>query len=152
MQLAILCQLPANQLFVLRQVSHSCNNVLCNPNLLDDINASLPFLTSAPDLTSRKKRRMRMMWEEPVLVKSFDDVFPWASPYREDLDMRRSERFLDWCLVFLTGYLVHDVITLTIGGLHTKGMAQVDILAVLKEVNPKVYREWSEDIFLEANV
>ena len=108
MQLAILCQLPPNQLFVLRQVSQSWDNVLCNPNLLDDINASLPFLTSAPDLTSRMKRHMRMMREEPVWVKSFDDGFPWASPYREGLDMRRWERFLDGWLVFLTGYLVHD--------------------------------------------
>lgn len=34
--------------------------------------------------------------------------------------------------------------SLIIGGLHTAGMVEVDVLAVIKQVNPDVYREWFE--------
>ena len=159
LQLAILCHIPPNQLFVLRRVSHSWNNFLRNQNLLDDINATLPFLTSAPDLTSRMKRRMRMVREEPVWVKSFDDAFPWASPYRKYMHAREWERFSDGWLVFLTGDLdnvewtseTRRVITLTIGGFHPKGMVKVDTFAALRAANPEVCRAWSEDDILEPN-
>ena len=88
-------------------------------------------------------------------VKSFADAFPWAASFREDNKRVLWERFSDGWLIFLTGQLLlqwpaqcsfeSPFMTLTIGGLHTQGMVQLDVLAVLKEANSDVYQEWIGD-------
>ena len=161
LQFAILRDIPPNQLFVLRRISRSWNVMLDNPHLLADINRNLPFLTSASDLTSRMKRRMRMTRGEPVWVKPFHEVFPWAKSnargYGKGLD--------DW-QQFSGGWLVvlsrakasphpHSrrskyYIKLSIGGLLTQRVTEVDVLAVMESVNPDIYQVWDiQDALIE---
>lgn len=155
LQLSILSQIPPNQLFFLRRVSNAWNNMLRNEHLLEAINATIPFLTSAPNLTSRMKRRMRMARGEPVWVQPFDHVFPWAADLlmseEDDGDDREWKRFSDGWLVYLTAseidtegdsFAFKPCITLAFGGLHTQDMVEVDVLAVMKQVNPDLHGEW----------
>ena len=154
--------------------------MLSNSHLLAAINNTIPFITSAPDLTSRLKRRMRMRRGEPVWVKPFREVFPWAFPWLQtnyeyskkktkilheggfsqidEPDHFKWARFSEGWLVFLKGRETHwsaDIdfyldkdppfVKLTIGGFHTQGMVELDILAVMKKVSPEVYSEWLEE-------
>ena len=65
------------------------------------------------------------------------------------------ERYSDGWLVYLTDSnfpykrdsgLTPDpiTITLTIGGFHIQGIVEVDILSVIKEVNPELYQDWND--------
>ena len=156
LQFSILSQIPPNELFLLHRVSQAWHNMLHNHYLLEAINSTLPYLTSAPDLTSRMKRRMRMVRGEPVWVKPFDDVFPWASSYREKdfLAYLQWERYSDGWFVRLSQKpkLNSPGIILTIAGLHTDCMAEVDLLDVMKEVNLAMHVEWFEPERQEARV
>ena len=152
LQLEIFHHVPPNELFVFRRASHAWNTMLTNPHLLEAINATIPFLTSAPDLTSRMKRRMRMRRGEPVWVKSLDEAFSRASDGPNNYQVDDWYTYSDGCLVFLknpvkiqVGRRSSPVISLNIRHLHQEIMHQVDIIAVLKEVNSEVYREWVED-------
>ena len=117
--------------------------MLSNPGLLAAINNTLPFLTSAPDLTSRMKRRMRMARGEPVWVKPLREVFPWTLEYYRDY----KREFSDGWLVYLYSHNERPSvdtlpIKLIVGGLHRLGKIELNLLEVMKEVNPQVYREW----------
>lgn len=92
LQFAILIHIPPNQLFTLRRVSHSWKSMLTSPQLLEDINIQLPFLSSAPNLTSRMKRRMRMARGEPVWVKSWSEAFSWTKDFFRPLRSGKSRR------------------------------------------------------------
>lgn len=121
--------------------------MLNNPNLLDAINNTIPFLTSATDLTSRMKRRMRMAREAPVWVKPFSEAFPWAADYEDSNAPTHWKRFSDGWMVILTGNSLNSPdqsFNLLIGGLHVRGMVEVPVLSVLKEVNPELHQEWLE--------
>ena len=147
LQFAIMRHVPPNQIFVLRRVSHSWNIMLDNPHLLAAINNSLPFLTSACDLTSRMKRRMRMVRGDPVWVKPFADAFPWASRMRENTQ-KQWERFCGGWLVFLSRETLPKspnsagdyTINLTIGRLLACHANEVDMLALVKRVYPAFSR------------
>ena len=153
LQLLIIYQIHPNHIFTLRSVSQSWNNMLSNPSLLDVIHKKIPFLTSAPDLISRMKRRMRMARGEPVWVKPLREVFPWASRLLHNMGPYHSRwgGFSGGWLVTLEerSPLAQEgldqnkcplIISLTIGSFH--GAVEIDILDVMKEVNPDVYREW----------
>ena len=115
--------------------------MLSNPGLLAAIDNTLPFLTTAPDLTSRMKRRMRMARGAPVWAKPLSEVFPWTLEY--DTDYKSG--FSDGWLVYLYSRkesVDAPAIKLIIGGLHRPGKVEINLLEVMKEVNPEVYREW----------
>lgn len=76
LQILILGQIPPTQIFTLQRVSHAWHAMLSNPSLQNAINDQIPFLTTATSLSSRLKRRMRMLKSKPVWVKSFHEVFP----------------------------------------------------------------------------
>ena len=160
LQIAILALLPPNQLFVLCRVSNSWSAMLCNHNLLNAINDRIPYLTSAPDLASRMKRRMRMARGEPVWVKPFAEAFPsWSA----ELDAERTPYPLRSWIKFWGGFfvLLHaplngplieplnaSSLRLVIKDLARRGNqdVEVDILALFQKANPKVYKEWMEEV------
>ena len=163
LQISILSHIPPNQLFFLRCVSHGWNMMLSNPNVLDAINKTIPFLTSAPDLTSRMKRRMRMARGEPVWAKTFNEAFPWAAGYDNPKVLTHWKQFSEGWMVLLTGPLhipahtyakeqpelmtANDAFKLIIGGLHVSGVAEVHVSDVLRQVRPELYEEWVENRF-----
>lgn len=158
LQLAILSQIPPVQLFTLRRVSRSWNSMLQNPLLLEEINNQLPYLTSAPDLTSRMKRRMRMIRKKPVWIKKIPELFPGAQETITDHDNWWSVRFWDgWAVLLIRsrGFVRWDclstlvrnpVLRLRIEGLRNKARSypgvDVDVLAEFKRVDPRKYREY----------
>ena len=139
LQFSILREIPPNELFILRRVSHSWNYMLCKHYLLEAINATLPFLTSAPDLTSRIKRRMRMARGKPVWVKPFHEVVPWVSSWPKNAHChdRKWVRYSDWWFVWL---IAQGDLRLNWRSLNTQGIVEVDVLAVMKRVNLPVYQ------------
>ena len=145
LQFQIFRQIPPNRLFVLRRVSHSWNYMLHNQYLLDAINARLPFQTSASDLTSRMKRRMRMARGEPVWVKPFHELVPWASSWSHGPYLRRDDwrwvQYSDGCFAWLSA---KDDVRLYLWGFNAQGVVEIEVLAVLKRVNPSVYQRWIE--------
>lgn len=82
LQILIFSQVPPQSLYILRRTCSAWNSMLSNPNLLTHTHVNLPYLTSAPSLTTRLKRRQRMRYNNPVWAKPFTDVFPWVSDPR----------------------------------------------------------------------
>ncbi|KAF8428559.1 hypothetical protein EV426DRAFT_711235 [Tirmania nivea] len=105
LQLSIFSYLPPHSLFPLRRTSHSWNIMLSNPHLLQALHAHLPFLTSAPSLLSRLKRRQRMVRNEPVWVKRHSEAFPWCESISARLDDSSPYKYIaEWNLHW-KGYL-----------------------------------------------
>ncbi|KAF8437006.1 hypothetical protein BGX38DRAFT_1283851, partial [Terfezia claveryi] len=164
LQLSIFTHLAPHSLFPLRRTSHSWNIMLSNPHLLQALHSHLPFLTSARSLSSRLKRRQRMIRNSPVWVKRHTDAFPW---YKEvSLEERGPPHIssTSWSL-YWNGYLAAltspgrcyaaaivgnentaksspYMYVLRIGHVSTPGkVVMVDISAILMENYPTFWHE-----------
>ena len=85
-------------------------------------------------------------------MKTLYDIFPWASALKSSDPYPEWQRYSDGWLVFLSVALDNSspsYIKLTIGDLRALNTTQVDVLAVMKTVNPEVYREWIEQGTIE---